>query len=63
VKSLAVNRREIEAQLDAALKEWLAKHPRPDEAQQALFEALFEALRRDVRGRQPDDATGKEASA
>jgi len=59
VKSRAVNRREIEAQLDAALKEWLAKHPQPDEAQQALFEAL----RRDVLGRQPDDATGKEASA
>ena len=59
VKSRAVDRREIEAQLDTALKDWLAKHPQPDEAQQALLEVLH----REVLGRQVDEPDVREASA
>jgi len=59
VKSRAVDRREIEVQLDTALKDWLAKHPQPDDAQQALLEVLH----RDVLGRQHDQPSAKEASA
>ncbi|AXA68603.1 hypothetical protein [Pseudomonas oryzihabitans] len=59
VKSRAVDRREIEVQLNTALKDWLAKHPQPDEAQQALLEVLH----RDVLGRQQDQPQAEEASA
>lgn len=59
VKSRAVDRREIEVQLDTALKDWLAKHPQPDEAQQALLEVLH----REVLGRQVDEPDVREASA
>lgn len=59
VKSRAVDRREIEVQLDTALKDWLAKHPQPDDAQQALLEVLH----RDVLGRQLDQPSAHEASA
>lgn len=59
VKARAVDRREIEAQLDTALKDWLAKHPQPDEAQQALLSVLH----RDVLGRDSDETTAREASA
>lgn len=59
VKARAVDRREIEAQLDTALKDWLAKHPQPDEAQQALLHVLH----RNVLGRKPDQDTAREASA
>ncbi|WP_158896962.1 MULTISPECIES: hypothetical protein [unclassified Pseudomonas] len=59
VKARAVDRREVEAQLDTALKDWLAKHPQPDEAQQALLEALH----RDVLGRESDETAAREASA
>lgn len=59
VKARAVDRREVEAQLDTALKDWLAKHPQPDEAQQALLKALH----RDVLGREPDETVPREASA
>ena len=59
VKARAVDRREIEAQLDTALKDWLAKHPQPDEAQQALLEVLH----RDVLGHEPYETAPREASA
>ncbi|GAC1038777.1 hypothetical protein thsps117_35350 [Pseudomonas sp. No.117] len=59
VKSRAVDRREIVVQLDTALKDWLAKHPQPDDAQQALLEVLH----RDVLGRQLDQPSAHEASA
>lgn len=53
VKTRAVDRREIEDQLTRAVKDWLAKHPQPDEAQHALLEVLH----RDVLGRQPGEAS------
>jgi len=59
VKARAVDRREIEAQLDTALKDWLAKHPQPDEAQQALLKVLHH----DVLGKPREESNAREASA
>lgn len=59
VKPRAVDRRETEAQPDTALKDRLAKHPQPDEAQPALLEVLY----RDVLARDCDETTAREASA
>ncbi|QHE95714.1 hypothetical protein ACKUFS_03715 [Pseudomonas cannabina] len=44
VKHVAVDRREIQAQLHKALDQWLEHHPQPESAQKALLTLLNQEL-------------------
>lgn len=44
IKHIAVDRREIGAQLHKALDQWLKHHPQPDNAQRALLTLLNQEL-------------------